>query len=201
MNITVSWTPPSPLNYTSGYRVNYKVDHSTSWQSIIIINDAIITTVNVTGLTSGIYYNVSIVGISEHLPSEMRHGDIYLGYTSHTIISAIIVMVPINLTAVPPPQKPLVSVSNRGTTTLTLSMESLPEENYQVCVFWEKIYPLCLHNNRSNCSIVTNTFSEYLISGLDEGSSYSITVMVTNAAGKAISDPLNTLTLETGMSF
>ena len=34
-----------------------------------------------------------------------------------------------------------------------------------------------------------------------EGSSYSITVMVTNATGKAISDPLNTLTLETGMSF
>ena len=78
MNITVSWTPPSPLNYTSGYRVYYKPSDSTSWQNITI-NDASITTVNVIGLISGIYYNVSIVGISEHLPSEMRQGDIYLG--------------------------------------------------------------------------------------------------------------------------
>ena len=111
-------------------------------------------------------------------------------------------MVSIILTAVPPPQKPLVRESNRDTTTLLLSMESLPEENYQMCVFWEKIYPQCLHNNRSNCRIVTNAFSVHvyiiLINGLDEGSSYSITVMVTNAA---ISDPLNTLTLETGMSL
>ena len=78
MNITVSWTPPSPLNYTSGYRVYYKPSDSTSWQSITI-NDASITTVNVTGLTSGIFYDVSIVGIFEHFPSEMRQGDIYLG--------------------------------------------------------------------------------------------------------------------------
>ena len=103
----------------------------------------------------------------------------------------------INLTAVPLPQKPLVNVSNRDTTTLLLSIDPLPEENYQVCVFWEKTYPLCSHTNRSNCS--TTTLSEYLIERLDEGSSYTITVMVTNAAGNNISDPLNEVTLEKGM--
>ena len=100
-------------------------------------------------------------------------------------------------TAVSLPQKPLVSVSNRGTTTLLLSIDSLPEENYQVCVFWEKTYPLCSYTNESNCRIISYRFS---IDGLDEGSSYSITVMVTNAAGKDTSDPLNTVTLETGIS-
>ena len=107
------------------------------------------------------------------------------------------ITVSIILTAVQPPQKPLVSVSNRDTTTLLLSIAPLPEENYQVCVFWEKIYPLCLHTNRSNCRIISYRFS---MDGLDEGSSYSITVIVTNAAGKSISDPLNTVTLETGIS-
>ena len=109
-------------------------------------------------------------------------------------------MVPIILTAAPLPQKPLVSVSNRDTTTLLLSIDSLPEENYQVCVFWEKIYPLCSHTNGSNCTTIrTTTFSEYLIEGLDEGSSYTITVMVTNAAGNNTSDPFNEVTLERGM--
>ena len=108
----------------------------------------------------------------------------------------------INLTAAPLPQKPLVRVSNRGTTTLLLSIDSLPEENYQVCVLWEKTYPLCSYTNGSNCiTTKTTTFSEYLIEGLNEGSSYTITVTVTNGAGKSISDPLNNeVTLEKGNS-
>ena len=71
-----------------------------------------------------------------------------------------------------------------------------------MCVFWEKTHPLCSHSNGSNCSIVTklNTLSEYSVDGIEEGNSYSITVMVTNAAGREISDPLNTVTLETGIS-
>ena len=69
-----------------------------------------------------------------------------------------------------------------------------------MCVFWEKTYPLCSYTNGSNCTTTrTTTLSEYLIEGLDEGSSYTITVMVTNAAGKDISDPLNEVTLEKGM--
>ena len=106
-------------------------------------------------------------------------------------------MVSIILTAAPFPQKPLVRVSNRSPTTLLLSIESLPEENYQVCVFWEKTHPLCSYTNRSTTR--TTKLSKYLIEGLDEGSSYTITVMVTNAAGKDISDPLNEVTLEKGM--
>ena len=90
MNITVSWTPPTPLNHTSGYRVYYKPSDSTSWQNITI-NDASITTVNVTGLTSGIYYNVSIASLSEHFPSETIQRDIYLGqscyYQCHMVSS------------------------------------------------------------------------------------------------------------------
>ena len=108
-------------------------------------------------------------------------------------------MIPIILTAVPLPQKPLVNVSNTGTTTLTLAIESLPEENYQVCVFWEKTYPLCSYANGSNCIQPQELQSTYLIEGLDEGSSYTITVMVTNAAGKSTSDPLKEVTLEKGM--
>ena len=68
-----------------------------------------------------------------------------------------------------------------------------------MCVFWEKTYPLCSYANGSNCTTIKTTkLSEYLIEGLNEGSSYTITVMVTNAAGKSTSDQLKEVTLEKG---
>ena len=68
-----------------------------------------------------------------------------------------------------------------------------------MCVTWKKTCPLCSRTNGSKCRIITNTFSGFLIEELDEGSSYRINVMVTNAAGNNISDPVMAVTLETGI--
>ena len=62
-----------------------------------------------------------------------------------------------------------------------------------MCVFWEKTYPLCSYTNGSNCA--TTRTAEYLIEALNEGSSFTIIVTVTNVAGSDSSDPLNTLAL------
>ena len=92
------------------------------------------------------------------------------------------------------------SVRERTATTLLLSLDSLPEMNYTVNVTWEKTYPNCPHFNSSYHTVTTDGPTEYLIAGLHGGSSYTITVRVTNVVGSNISDPISNMTLETGIA-
>ena len=47
-------------------------------------------------------------------------------------------------------------------------------------------------------TIITGGSTSYTIAGLEEGSSYAITVTATNAAGGAVSDPVTGRTREVG---
>ena len=64
--IRVSWTPPTPLGDTTGYRIYYSGGSSGS------VNVSGGSTDNhlLTGLQNGANYTISIVGTSEHLPSD-----------------------------------------------------------------------------------------------------------------------------------
>ena len=73
--IIVSWTPPTPLGDTIGYRVYYTTD-STSQNTTVTGGST--RTVSLTSLEPGHLYNVSIVGLSEHLPSEPITSSLFL---------------------------------------------------------------------------------------------------------------------------
>jgi len=64
-SIQVSWTPPTPLGDTTGYRIYY------SGGSIGSVDVSGGSTENqlLTGLQNGASYAISIVGTSQHLPS------------------------------------------------------------------------------------------------------------------------------------
>ena len=64
--IQVSWTPPTPLGDTTGYRIYYSGGSSGS------VNVSGGSTDNhlLTGLQNRASYTISIVGTSEHLPSD-----------------------------------------------------------------------------------------------------------------------------------
>ena len=64
--IRVSWTPPTPLGDTTGYRIYYSGGSSGS------VNVSGGSTDNhlLTGLQNGSDYTISIVGTSERLPSD-----------------------------------------------------------------------------------------------------------------------------------
>ena len=64
--IRVSWTPPTPLGGTTGYRIYYSGGSSGS------VNVSGGSTDNhlLFGLQNGVSYTISIVGTSEHLPSD-----------------------------------------------------------------------------------------------------------------------------------
>ena len=65
-SIRVTWTPPSPLGDTTGYRISFTGGGSSD---SVDIRGGNTNTFLVTGLVKEVTYNVSIVGTSQHLPS------------------------------------------------------------------------------------------------------------------------------------
>ena len=66
-SVRVSWSPPSPLGGTTGYRISYSGGSSGS----VDVSDGSTSTHTLTGLVNGASssYTISIVGTSLHLPS------------------------------------------------------------------------------------------------------------------------------------
>ena len=100
------------------------------------------------------------------------------------------------------PTKPNVTITTKMTIiiSLNISVDYMPVGNYTFNVTWEKLFP-CSDIENGYIVNVTAASTEYVIqivTGLDEGSTYNITVTVTNTAGNATSDPINATTMETG---
>ena len=65
-NIRVSWSPPTPLGDTTGYRIYYSGGSSGSED----VSDGSTDNHLLIGLQNGYIYTISIVATSQHLPSE-----------------------------------------------------------------------------------------------------------------------------------
>ena len=75
-SIRVSWTPPSPLGDTTGYRIHYT---SVSDSGNETVSDGSTETHTLTGLVNGETYTISIVATSDNLPSESMTADMVVG--------------------------------------------------------------------------------------------------------------------------
>ena len=64
-SIRVSWSPPTPLGDTNGYRIYYSGGSSGS----VNISDGSTDNYLLTGLQNGDTYNISIVTVSQHFTS------------------------------------------------------------------------------------------------------------------------------------
>ena len=64
--IRVSWIPPTPLGDTTGFRIYYSGGSSGS----VDVSGGSTDNYTLTGLQNGANYTISIVGTSEHLPSD-----------------------------------------------------------------------------------------------------------------------------------
>ena len=65
--INVSWTPPSPLGYTTGYQIDYTSGEGSGGS--VDVNGGNIKSFLVTGLVREATYIISITATSEYLPS------------------------------------------------------------------------------------------------------------------------------------
>ena len=84
--INVSWTPPSPLGDTTGYRIHYTGGSSGSED----VSGGSTNTFLVTGLLRQATYTISITATSEHLSSATLtvRDPIKLGELSESVIAA-----------------------------------------------------------------------------------------------------------------
>ena len=73
--IRVSWTPPTPLGDTTGYRIYYSGGSSGS----VDVSGGSTDNRLLTGLQNGASYTISIVGTSEHFFSEEVEVNVILG--------------------------------------------------------------------------------------------------------------------------
>ena len=74
-SVRVSWSPPSPLGNTTGYRISYSGGSSGSED----VSDGSTSTRTLTGLQNGASYTIFIMGTSQLLPSNVVDVDIGLG--------------------------------------------------------------------------------------------------------------------------
>ena len=74
-SVRVSWSPPSPLGDTTGYRISYSGGSSGS----VDVSGGSTNTHTLTGLVNGASYTISIVVTALHLLSEVVEVDIGLG--------------------------------------------------------------------------------------------------------------------------
>ena len=63
----MSWTPPTPLGDTTGYRISYTGGGSSD---SVDIDGGSTDEYTLTDLQNGETYNISIVATSQHLPSD-----------------------------------------------------------------------------------------------------------------------------------
>ena len=94
-SIRVSWTPPSPLGDTSGYRIYYNSAGGNS--DSVAVDDGDTNTHTLMGLTNGETYTISIAGRSSStstvLPSPpVSAGDVALGKSKKCAITQCVSM-------------------------------------------------------------------------------------------------------------
>ena len=92
-SIRVTWTPPSPLGDTTGYRISF------TGGSDVNITGASTESYTLTGLTNGETYTISVTTISSTgLPSAPVHASVGLGRSTY-----LLVYINLPLTVVYPP--------------------------------------------------------------------------------------------------
>ena len=76
-SVRVSWSPPTPLGDTTGYRI--RISYSGGSSGSVDVSDGSTSTHTLTGLENGASYTISMVGTSLLFFSDVVEVDIGLG--------------------------------------------------------------------------------------------------------------------------
>ena len=192
-SIRVSWSPPTPLGDTAGYRIYYSGGSSGS----VDVSDGSTDNYLLTGLQNGESYDISIVATSQHLPSEsVTVMDIDLGmsvYNKCRVIDIVRIYVAV------PGQPSIIDISTTST-SISLSW-SVPSGSVVTSyeVMWQIDTSVECSDEDEGSTTITDGSTSYEIMGLEEDSSYSLTVTAVNAAGSsAVSETVTAMTEEAG---
>ena len=93
---------------------------------------------------------------------------------------------------------PVVTVFSTTPTTILLSWTSSGSVVNRYVIIWERDTSGECAGNDIDMAIILNGSTSYIIYGLEEHSSYTVTVTATNTAGTEISDSVSAITREAG---
>ena len=187
-SIRVSWSPPTPLGDTTGYRIYYSGGSSGSED----VSGGSTDNYLLTSLQNGESYTISIVATSQHLPSESVVHNIALGETrglmDHLMYKSYkcdIIHTPVAI-----PSQPDVVVTTTTATSISLFW-SVPSGSEVTSseVMW-RVISSSDDGSSSTSSSGSIASTSYTIQELETNTLYLITVTVTNAAGSTVSQPV-----------
>ena len=83
-SIRVTWTPPSPLGDTTGYRIHYTNGGGSSGN--MSVDEGSTDNYTLTSLTNGETYTISVTAISNTLPSDTVTANMAVGLSKFNIL-------------------------------------------------------------------------------------------------------------------
>ena len=200
--IRVSWSPPTPLGDTTGYRIYYSGSSSGSED----VSDGSTDNYLLTGLQNGESYAISIMATSQHFFSDNVTVVQDLPLSETPTQCFVVLDVQACMTdayphpSVPRPDKPSVSVISTTATSISLSWTSAGSVVDSSVVMWQVFInrggstTKADGDEESSGTSGSITSTSYTIQELESGTNYSITVTVINAAGSNISEPITVST-------
>ena len=191
-SIRVTWTPPDPLDGVTGYRIHYTTGGGSSGSQTVSGGNTMTHTL--TGLTNGETYTIFIAATSNTLPSDTVTANMVVGLSKFNIC-----IVEGNLThSAAVPGEPSASSDSTAATSLSLSW-SVPSGSVvdEYLIQWERdTSGTCPDEDTDSTTISGGSATSHTIPGLEEDSTYTITVTASNGAGS--SNVSNTVTAVTG---
>ena len=189
-SIRVTWTPPSPLGDTTGYRISFTGGGSSG--SVNVTGGLTNSYTLATGLQNGQTYTISVASTFRHFPSDAISVEVTLRKKMNLYIAKNGILAQFFHNPVPAPGQVLVSVSSITASSISLSWSVASGR----VASWEVVWrPTDRGTESTSGSLPGNT---YTIHHLDSSTIYTVTVTATNVAGATDSTPI---LFTTGTSF
>ena len=176
----MSWSPPTPLGDTTGYRIYFSGGSNGSENA----SDGSTHNYLLTGLKNGDNYIISIVATSQHFFSPTVFFNVTLGKLNHNSVYHTLCRHCSLVT------QPTVTVINALVSSISLAWSDSAVDSYEV--IW--ISDDCPGGALSSNTTVSST--SYTIENLRGGTEYSITVSPNIIAGFVSSNPVTIYTVE-----
>ena len=202
-SIVASWTLPEPVGSTTNYRL-YWANCTTNWYMRNETFNTSITTKTLTNLTRERCYNISVAGLSEHLPSAPESSTITLGQSF--FLEQLSCIDCLLCSIVTRPGTIYIDVTSTSSRLLLMvSLRNYIENgvyNITTTVTWVRFLHHCANgDDMDNIMVIEQPFNmspiEQSITGLPSNSQYNITVVITNIIGNATAIKVNK-TMEAG---
>ena len=205
-SITVQWGAVDCIHRNgdiTGYSVRYGVQGSGSTQTESVSGGAT-TEATISGLETAAYFSIEVAavnsagtGVYSAPLTALNSGELFRHHTNIHFI-AMFISIRVFINAIFTVGAPEVTVSSTTATTISLSWTSAGSVVDSYEVMWERNTSGECPNENNGSTTITDGSTSYTITGLEEDSSYTITVTATNAVGSAVSDPITGMTGEAG---